>query len=70
MSVQESVVNQVAVPGAGELKRGLKPRHLQLIALGGIIGSCYFLGTGYIVESTGPAADFIVRQIKVISPRK
>ncbi|GBF31874.1 histidine transport protein [Desulfocucumis palustris] len=41
---------------SSELKRGLKPRHLQLIALGGIIGSCYFLGTGYVVESTGPAA--------------
>ncbi len=32
-----------------EMNRGLKMRHLQLIALGGIIGSGYFLGTGYIL---------------------
>lgn len=36
--------------------RGLKARHLQLIALGGIIGSGYFLGTGYVINSAGPAA--------------
>jgi len=40
----------------GNLHRGLKPRHIQLIALGGIIGSCYFLGTGAVVSSIGPAA--------------
>lgn len=38
------------------LSRGLKPRHLQLLALGGIIGSGYFLGTGYVLEQAGPAA--------------
>ncbi|WP_027364382.1 amino acid permease [Desulfotruncus alcoholivorax] len=57
MSVQEKAAGAPDVY-SGELKRGLKPRHLQLIALGGIIGSCYFLGTGYVVESTGPAAMF------------
>ena len=40
----------------GNLKRGLKSRHIQLITLGGIIGSCYFLGTGAVVQSIGPAA--------------
>lgn len=40
----------------GNLKRGLKGRHVQLIALGGIIGSCYFLGTGAIVQDIGPSA--------------
>jgi len=39
-----------------ELNRGLKLRHLQLIALGGIIGSGYFLGTGYVLEKAGPAS--------------
>lgn len=38
------------------LSRGLKTRHLQLLALGGIIGSGYFLGTGYVLEQAGPAA--------------
>ena len=36
--------------------RGLKNRHLQLIALGGIIGSGYFLGTGYVISKAGPAS--------------
>ena len=35
-------------------QRGLKKRHVSLIALGGIIGSSYFLGTGYILNQIGP----------------
>lgn len=38
------------------MNRGLKNRHLQLISLGGVIGSGYFLGTGYVLEQAGPAA--------------
>ena len=38
------------------LNRGLKNRHLQMIALGGIIGSGYFLGSGYIIGKAGPAS--------------
>lgn len=37
------------------LNRGLKDRHVQLIAIGGIIGSGYFLGTGEVVHQVGPA---------------
>lgn len=40
----------------GGLKRGLKDRHVQMIALGGIIGSAFFLGTGSIVKDVGPSA--------------
>lgn len=40
----------------GGYKRGLKDRHVQLIALGGIISSGYFLGTGAIVNQVGPSA--------------
>jgi AAT family amino acid transporter len=39
-----------------ELRRGLKERHVQLIALGGIIGSGYFVGTAYVVGPCGPGA--------------
>jgi len=39
-----------------QLKRGLKGRHIQLIALGGIISSAYFLGNGYVLSVAGPAA--------------
>lgn len=46
-------MNMMATDG---LHRGLKARHIELIALGGIIGSCYFLGTGQVVAQVGPAA--------------
>lgn len=36
-------------------RRGLKDRHVQLIALGGIVGSGYFLGTGEVINLVGPA---------------
>lgn len=39
----------------GGYKRGLKDRHVQLIALGGIIGSGYFLATGEIINQVGPS---------------
>lgn len=39
----------------GDYRRGLKDRHVQLIALGGIIGSGYFLGTGAVIHQVGPS---------------
>ena len=39
----------------GGFQRGLKDRHVQLIALGGIIGSGYFLGTGAVINQVGPS---------------
>ena len=39
----------------GEFRRALKDRHIQLIALGGIIGSGYFLGTGAVIHEVGPS---------------
>ena len=39
----------------GGYKRGLKDRHVQLIALGGIISSGYFLATGAVINLVGPS---------------
>ncbi len=39
----------------GQLKRGLKNRHIQLIALGGAIGTGLFLGTAPTIKMAGPA---------------
>ncbi|WP_027897128.1 amino acid permease [Zestomonas thermotolerans] len=39
----------------GQLKRGLKNRHIQLIALGGAIGTGLFLGSAGVLKSAGPA---------------
>jgi aromatic amino acid transport protein AroP len=56
------------------LQRGLKNRHIQLIALGGAIGTGLFLGIAQTIQSAGPAvllgyalagviAFFIMRQL-------
>jgi len=42
-------------PQSGELKRGLKNRHIQLIALGGAIGTGLFLGSAGVLKSAGPS---------------
>src|SRR3954451_24370799 len=39
-----------------ELKRGLKQRHLTMIAIGGVIGAGLFVGSGVVINQTGPAA--------------
>ena len=48
----------------GEFQRGLKPRHVSMIAIGGVIGTGLFLGTGYTISQAGglggPLAYFIV----------
>ena len=38
-----------------QLKRGLKSRHIQLIALGGAIGTGLFLGIAQTIQMAGPA---------------
>ena len=41
------------------LTRGIMPWHVSLIALGGIIGSCYFLGLGLTFHDMGAGAVLI-----------
>ncbi|TQS33859.1 hypothetical protein Golomagni_05782, partial [Golovinomyces magnicellulatus] len=43
----------------GHMQRGLKSRHIQLIALGGTIGTGLFIGSGSVLAETGPAPLFM-----------
>lgn len=38
------------------LQQKLKPRHLQMIAVGGSIGTGLFIGTGQALSTGGPLA--------------
>nr|WP_187615885.1 amino acid permease [Paraburkholderia sp. UCT2] len=64
----------VAHQQQGTLQRGLKNRHIQLIALGGAIGTGLFLGIAQTIKTAGPSvllgyaiagvvAFFIMRQL-------
>lgn len=43
----------------GQTKRGLSPRHVQLMAIGGSIGTGLFVGIGSVLSRSGPLSLFL-----------
>ena len=46
----------MAVPSNSQLHKGLKQRHLTMIAIGGVIGAGLFVGSGVVIKEVGPGA--------------
>src|SRR5919112_4894302 len=53
---------------ATQLQKGLKQRHLTMIAIGGVIGAGLFVGSGVVINQTGPAAflSYLITGILII----
>ena len=45
--------------GQKELRRGLKNRHIQMIALGGAIGTGLFYGSSESIQLAGPSTGIL-----------
>jgi GABA permease len=50
------------------LQAGLKRRHVTMIALGGVIGAGLFVGSGAVINQTGPAAvlSYLIAGVLVV----
>ncbi|KAJ4176563.1 hypothetical protein NW755_014340 [Fusarium falciforme] len=53
---RDEEVGEVHDQNNGQLKRGLKNRHMQMIAIGGAIGAGLFVGSGSALYKGGPAS--------------
>src|SRR3954462_4508878 len=53
---------------SGGLQSGLKRRHVTMISLGGVIGAGLFVGSGAVINQTGPAAvlSYLIAGVLVV----
>jgi len=51
-----------------QLQKGLRQRHMTMISLGGVIGAGLFVGSGAVINQTGPAAvlSYLIAGILVV----
>lgn len=57
--VDHSKATPLAGEAPGELRRNLHNRHIQLIAIGGAIGTGLFMGSGKTISLAGPSIIFV-----------
>ncbi|WP_223871581.1 hypothetical protein [Candidatus Dactylopiibacterium carminicum] len=55
-----------ATHGQEDLRRNLTNRHIQLIAIGGAIGTGLFMGSGKTISLAGPSIVFVYTIIGVM----
>ncbi len=56
---QIKVADEAQEPGERTLRRNLTNRHIQLIAIGGAIGTGLFMGSGKTISLAGPSIIFV-----------
>ena len=56
---ETSGVASEATSAEGELKRGLSARHMQMIAIGGAIGTGLFVASGKTISTAGPGGAIL-----------
>ena len=67
MTEQNNVSLNPKAPEQGErLHRGLSNRHIQLIAIGGAIGTGLFMGSGRAISLAGPSVIFVYMLIGAV----
>ena len=61
-------MTQATESPAPALQKGLKQRHLTMIAIGGVIGAGLFVGSGVVMNETGPAAfiSYLITGVLII----
>ena len=60
---QNSVTGLDSEAEHSKLQRGLSYRHIQLIAIGGAIGTGLFLSSGYTIQQAGPIGTILAYSI-------
>ena len=63
---EEKKAVATAEEGSQDLKRGIAEWQVAFIGLGGVIGSCYFLGVGWDIEVMGPGVFWAFLLVGVI----
>lgn len=59
MDLEQSHVRGIETSAETALHRGLKARHITMIAIGGAIGTGLIIGTGKALAQAGPGSIFI-----------